>query len=184
MILTSAALITSLYLLASIICFGHKLPAYSHVKDTISELGETGSPFEKAVGYGVFLPIGFLLMIISAVLYFQDPQNDLHQNLSGLTACTGMGYAIAVFFPCDQGSPFSGSTRQQIHNLGGFIEYVGGSYFLFQASEAIPFLSTIGYTIIICTIGISITKIARGLIQRGAEVALFGAMIYISFWLN
>lgn len=177
--------LTSLYLFVSILYFGHKLSAYRHLKDTISELGERGSVFEKQVGYGVFLPVGLLLIFAGAMLYLTRLESDLLKNLSGLMACVGAGYAIAAIFPCDPGSPASGSsTRQHIHNMGGFIEYAGGAFFLLRASEMIPILSTIGYAVIICTIFISVTTFWRGLIQRIAEVALFGSIIYLSIVLN
>jgi hypothetical protein len=175
--------VTSLYLFISIINFAHQLPPYRHLRDTISELGETGSAFEKQVGYGVFLPVGLILILAGAILYFAAPQNDLLKNLCGLMACVGVGYAVAAFFPCDPGSPVFGTTRQQIHNLGGFIESAGGAFFLFKASETIPVLSKICFTVVVCMIAISITTFWRGLIQRVAEIALFGAIVYLSLLL-
>jgi hypothetical protein len=170
----------SLYLLIGILFFGSKLPAYSHLRDTISELGEKRSSFETQVGYGVFLPVALLLILSSSVLYFQGFENDLQKNLSGLLACVGIGYMLATFFPCDPGSPTSGGVRQQIHNIGGFVEYAGGAYFIFQASESVPLLSTIGYIVVVCTIVITISAFWRGLVQRVAEIGLFGTIIYVS----
>lgn len=49
------SIVTSLYLLAGIIFFGRKLSNHSHVKNTISELGEVGSAYSKQVSFGLFL---------------------------------------------------------------------------------------------------------------------------------
>ncbi len=40
--------------------FGARKPGYSHIRDTISELGEMGSPIGWSVSYLGFLPIGAL----------------------------------------------------------------------------------------------------------------------------
>lgn len=44
-------------------CFGGRRPGYSHLRHTISELGETGSPLGKRVSYFGFVPIGLLLLM-------------------------------------------------------------------------------------------------------------------------
>ena len=121
-------ILTSLYLLIGILYFGFKKSSYSHIKDTISELGEFGSKHAKMVNYGLFMPVGLLLFIIA----FLNTSNSV---LMGLSISLGIGYVVSAFFPCDPGSPFTGSGRQQVHNLGGFIEYAGGIIFLMRASE-------------------------------------------------
>ncbi|MBD9358367.1 hypothetical protein [Methylomonas albis] len=39
-----------------------------------------------------------------------------------------MAYVFGAVFPCDPGSPLIGSWRQQIHNLFGTFEYLGGGF--------------------------------------------------------
>lgn len=153
---------------------------YSHVRDTISELGEKGSPFEKVVAYAVFLVVGFILILSSGALSFQDSLTETQLNLCGLLACVGTGYAIAAFFPCDPGSPLTGSPRQSIHNFGGIIEYIGGAYFLIRT--ALPIFPILGYLIISASVAMSFSFWApwRGFIQRVAEVGLFGGIIFLS----
>ena len=164
------------YLIAGIVYFGHKKAGYDHLKHTISELGETGTPWEKQVGFGVFLPVGIGLLVIAFT--FWD-----HEIVRGLSACLAVGYLVAAFFPCDKGSPTSGSWKQQVHNLGGFIEYAGAIFFLMKASEygmlvfGIDF-KVMGFIVLVCVIITSIPgNRVRGLAQRVAELLLFGALI-------
>lgn len=178
--ITSLLVLNAVYLTVSIIYFGRKLPTYSHVRDTISELGENGSFFEKTVAYKVFLPVGLILIASAVTLYFQDLPTDIRLNLCGLLACVGIGYVIAAFSPCDPGSPLTGSVRQSIHNLGGVIEYIGGAYFLIKT--ALPIFPILGYLIISTSVAMSFSFFVpwRGLIQRVAEAGLFGGIIFLS----
>jgi len=179
-VISSLLVLTTSYLIVSIIYFGRKLPMYSHVRDTISELGEKGSLLERTVAYKVFLLVGFMLILSAGALYFQDLRTDMQLNLCGLLACVGVGYAIAAFYPCDPGSPLTGSTRQSIHNFGGVIEYIGGAYFLIKT--ALPIFPILGYLIISCSVAMSFSSLSswRGFIQRVAEVGLFAGIIFLS----
>lgn len=172
------AIFVTAYLMAGIIYFGYKKAGYDHLKHTISELGETGTVFEKQVGLGLFLPVGVGLLVITFT-------NWDHEILRGLSACLAVGYLVAAFFPCDKGSPTNGSWKQQVHNLGGFIEYAGAIFFLVKAGEydmeifGINF-KIIGYIVIVCVIITSIPgNPVRGLAQRVAEFLLFAALIYM-----
>ena len=177
--ITLLSILTSLYLLIGVLYFGFKKSSYSHIKDTISELGEYGSKHAKMVNYGLFLPVGVLLFIIA----FLNTSNSV---LMGLSISLGIGYVVAAIFPCDPGSPFTGSGRQQIHNLGGFIEYAGGLIFLMRASEQeLSFFNIdyklLGIIVIVCIIITSIPKNPiRGLAQRIAELILFLSLIHLS----
>jgi peptidoglycan/LPS O-acetylase OafA/YrhL len=168
-VFTSLLVLTTFYLIVSIIYFGRKFPMYSHVRDTISELGEKGSLLERTVAYKVFLLVGFILILSAGALYFQDLRTNTQLNLCGLLACVGVGYVIAAFFPCDPGSPLTGSTRQSIHNFGGVIGYIGGAYFLIKTS--LPIFPILGYLIISCSVAMSFSSLSswRGFIQRVAR---------------
>ena len=122
------AIAVTAYLIAGILYFGQKKIGYNHLKHTISELGESGTAREKQVGFGLFLPAGMGLLFIAVT-------NQHHEIIRGLSACLAVGYIVAAFFPCDPGSPVSGTWKQQLHNFGGFIEYAGGIYFLMKATE-------------------------------------------------
>jgi hypothetical protein len=169
------SVITVTYLAIGIAYFGRK-KLYSHTRDTISELGETGSALSRLVSLGLFLPVGFLLLIIAYQLRSSDAQ--------GLALCLAAGYILAAFFPCDPGSPLSGSWKQSIHNLGGAIEYVGGIYFIFRLSQTgitlllLPYQAIAG-VVLICTILISVPGFSfRGIVQRIAEILLFACVVH------
>lgn len=174
LLLTIAA---TLLLLVGVIYFGARKPGYSHLRDTISELGEVGNPLTRLVGYGLFLPVGLLLLGVSALTNAPAVQ--------GLAACVGVGYVVAAFFPCDIGLIFPGSGRQQIHKLGGAVEYFGGAYFLnkFSPEQLLfePNTLVIGAgvflvgTLLSFVLGLSL----QGLFQRVVEVVLFGSLIAV-----
>jgi hypothetical protein len=165
------------FLTAGVIYFGNNINHYSHLKHTISELGETGSVFEKKVNYCLFLPVGILLAIVALL----ERENI---NVMGLSLVLAVGYIVAAFFPCDPGSPSSGTWKQQLHNTGGFIQYAGSIYFIMKAGGQdhqlwiIPF-TTIGFIVIGCIIITSFPKNpVRGLAQRMGEILIFGCL----FW--
>lgn len=142
----------------------------------VTALGETGTVWEKQVAIGLFLPVGIGLSAITFI-------NQDHEIVRGLSACLATGYLVAAFFPCDKGSSTGGSWKQQLYNLGGFIEYAGAIYFLMKASEydllivGIDF-KIIDFIVIVCVILTSIPgNPVRGLAQRLAELLLFGALI-------
>ncbi|MEZ4919916.1 MAG: DUF998 domain-containing protein [Saprospiraceae bacterium] len=166
----------SLYLVVSIIYYGNKKEDYSHVRHTISELGEVTTPNSTIINWSVFFPVGLCLI----GLPFLSP---MPQNLMGLSLSLGFGYLIGAVFPCDEGSPMSGSLRQQIHNLGAGIQYFGSVYFLRETGQ-IPGLESMGYVAILVFMGAVILSISsfnavRGLLQRIVELLLFGSLLYL-----
>ncbi len=169
------SILTILYLFLGVIYFGSQKKSYSHIRHTISELGEVGYINSKQISYGFFLPIGLLLALLALVVERNFTQ--------GLAASLAAGYIIAAFFPCDDGSPFTGTSRQMVHNLGGFAEYAGGTIFLFLAAEQDANFLFLDYKIsgiivFACTVLISIPGIGiRGLVQRIAELLLFGSLL-------
>ena len=108
------------------------------------------------------------------------------ETVQGLSACISAGYILSAFFPCDAGSPLKGGLRQQIHNLAGVIEYAGGAYFLYLASEKNREQLFVNYKviaalIIVCVLITSLPKaFGRGLTQRIAELLLFGSLIALT----
>lgn len=172
------ALITTLYLFAGILYLGYKKPHYSHTRHTISELGEKGGPNSALASFGLFLPTGILLLILSL--------SGENKTVQGFAACLSAGYLLSAFFPCDKGSPLEGGLRQQIHNFAGIVEYAGGAYFLYRAPEATQHLLTFHYKIvaavvIICVIITSVPRApVRGFTQRIAEVLLFASLLALT----
>lgn len=175
----SLTLAASLLLLTALLVFPRRRPAYSHVRHTISELGEVGSRDGRAVSLGVFMPVGLLLGTVALLT------REAHPNAALLAACVGVGYAVAAFFPCDPGSPLEGSARQGVHNLGGAVEYVGGTLALWRLGEG----AGVGYqvaTVVVglATVGLSLRAFfpVRGLIQRVAEAVLFSGLTVALVW--
>jgi len=168
-------LFSLLLLLAGIAYFGWRKPAYSHWQHTISELAEVGSPLSSLVSYGLFLPVGLLLGLAATLAD--------STSIAGLAGCVGTGYIVAALFPCDVGSPLSGSGRQQIHNLGGAVEYIGSAYWLTQLSPHRMIIDDNLYSIaasslLVGSILVSIPGLPlRGLVQRLMEGILFGSLL-------
>ena len=96
-----------------------------------------------------------------------------------LALCISVGYTVAAFFPCDPGSPVSGTFRQGVHNIAGAIEYVGGGFAMLtlEPTHGIAFRH-LAYFVLGAVFFMTImpSTLLRGLIQRLAEVSLFGAL--------
>lgn len=171
--MTFGLALTGTLLLAGIGYFGWRKPAYSHWQYTISVLGEVGSPLSRLISYGLFLPVGLLLGLVAILT--DSP------SVAGLSGCVGTGYIVAAFFPCDVGSTLSGSVRQQTHNAGGAVEYVGGAYWLTQISPQWIMLDYNLYAVetgslIVGSILLSIPGLPLlGLVQRLLKEILLGS---------
>lgn len=166
-------LVASLLLLAALLHFPRRRPGYSHRRHTISELGEVGSRDGRLVSLGVFLPVGLLLGAAALLTRGANPAASL------LAACVGVGYGVAAFFPCDPGSPLEGSARQGVHNLGGAVEYVGGTLALWRLGEAHGgWFQAAAVVVGLATVGLSLPVLftVRGLIQRVAEAVLLSGL--------
>jgi len=171
------AAVAGFYLAMSIVLFGRRTPGYQHVRDTISELGEIGAVHQRSVAYGVFLPVGLLALASAGLLYAAS------QAAAGLAACIAVGYIGAALFPCDPGSPVSGSARQGVHNLAGSIEYIGGGAAFLSLSHAQGDLyRLLGFVAIGAAVLITVLPSTsfRGLVQRVAEVCLFGGLVAVA----
>ncbi|MES2583485.1 MAG: DUF998 domain-containing protein [Pseudomonadota bacterium] len=168
------------YLTLALVTFGQRKPGYSHVVHTISELGEVGAPDARAVAWLVFFPVGLLQLLVAGLHFASTPLVAL------VAVCLGAGYVVAAVFPCDPGSPVSGSVRQGIHNLGGGVEYVcGGLGFLKAAGQFGAAFEVLGYAILVVAVALTVfpQTSVRGLVQRVGELGLFGglsALVWIS----
>ncbi|HRP57141.1 DUF998 domain-containing protein [Agriterribacter sp.] len=169
-----------IFLVSGIVYFAFQRPCYSHLKHTISELGEEGAVNSRAANLGLFLPVGLLLILFGML-------SSGNANTKALSFCLGAGYLISALFPCDPGSPLGGSTNQTVHNIGGFIEYAGGIYFLNRnrhlllTTNFIEPLWIIGF-LVVCIILTSLPGFKlRGLSQRILEAILFGQLLWLSY---
>ena len=171
-------LVAAAYLASFLLLVARRRPGYSHIRHTISELGEFGAPERRLVSLRGFLPVGVLLLLVAYLL------RPLHQPEGMLALCIAIGYLVAAAFPCDPGSPLSGSFRQAVHNLGGAVEYAGGAIALMRLSETFgqPFRLA-GIIVGAAIIGLSFSGAMRGIIQRVAEVCLFGGLAF-AVWVS
>ncbi len=168
---------TSLFLIAGIHFFGRRRPAYSHMRHTISELGELGAADMHRVSWGLFFPVGLAL----AWTWF-----DLAASAPPVAALAGViaiGYIGAALFPCDPGSPLQGSWRQALHNLAGGVEYFGGAACLATLGRSQPVYMVLAGVVLVVALLLSVPWVAamRGLVQRIAECCLFGGLLAASW---
>jgi len=160
------------------------LPDYSAVRQTISELSAFGTPLADRINYGLFLPVGLLQWAAVMLGRSAYPEHSLMERRALLMfSWVGLAYALCAIFPCDPGSPLLGSWRQQIHNLFGALEYLGGGLGLIWLGGTERFaghlsgtaLTISGALVLYCLLLIAIPDLAfRGLIQRFADGLLFG----------
>ncbi len=169
MILAAA---TSLFLAAGIWFFGRRRAGYSHMRHTISELGEHGAADMQRVSWGLFFPVGAAL----AWIWFNLAPAPPVATLAGVIA---IGYIGAALFPCDPGSPLQGSWRQGLHNLAGGIEYLGGAACLATLGKSQPVFMVLAGVVVVAAMLLSVPFAAavRGFVQRIAECCLFGGLL-------
>ncbi len=169
------ALLSSILLTLSIWRFGLLQPGYSHVRHTISELGEVGAPSSKLVSFDVFLPFGLSLLVVSWLSRAGSPA------ASNLAACIAVGYLGAALFPCDPGSPLVGSWRQSLHNFAGAIQYVGGATVIWSLSSAHSLFTVPAVAVGLAAVLLSVPAASpwRGAIQRVAELALLVSLVLV-----
>lgn len=159
------------YLICAIIFYARKRQGYSHLKQTISELGESGSQYEKQVSYIIFLPVGIGCLVISYATYTSNYQAAF------LSGALGLSYFLSAIFPCDPGTPLSGTWKNAIHNIVGAVCYVAMAY---QLNELID-SNTTGFIdislFLLCSFLlifiIGFPKQVIGLAQRIAETSIF-----------
>lgn len=164
--------------------YSRRRPGYSHLRDTISELGEFGAPDARAVARAWFAPTGLAVWAFVAALAQALPPDDAVRRGLALFAGLGAGYLGAALFPCDPGAPFGGSLRNHLHNLFGAIGYLGGAAGLIALGEAFAGHAAfggiaeatrlLGMGVFFGILPLSFPSPVRGLVQRLMEAALFG----------
>jgi hypothetical membrane protein len=183
MIAPAAMVLAALLVPVATLCFASLRPDYSHTSNTISELGEAGAPHAKQVAFVFFLPVGLLVWLALGLVWRQAPDKYVATALIALSGL-GLGYLVAAFFPCDPGAPLYGTWRTLVHNLAGFIDYVGTGLGFLIAILAFAFLVA-GGLVLVCTVLLS-SEFAfhiRGAIQRLAECVQFIGVLWVCYWL-
>lgn len=173
MLAIALTVVAATYLFASLVALAPRKAGYSHIKHSISEIGETGAPDQRFVAWGLFLPIGLVVMLVAFLVRPDSPA------AAALALCIAVGYLGAAVFPCDPGSPLFGTVRQTLHNVAGAVEYAGGGFALMKLAEGFgqPFKSA-GFIVLGTAIALSVlpAESVRGFIQRIAETCLFGGL--------
>jgi hypothetical protein len=172
--------------------FASLRPGYSHISNTISELGETGAPRARLVAYGFFLPVG--LMVWLALWLLRRGRADKESSAVLLTlSCLGTGYVVAAFAPCDPGGPLFGSWRTLVHNLAGLIDYGGTAVgFLLVARRCtkngtgtqVAGFVVAGASCLLCLVLLLPVFYIRGGAQRIAEVIQFTGVFFACLLLS
>lgn len=167
------AIATTSYLLACVLIFAHRKVGYSHIKHTISEIGELGARDQHFAAYAVFLPVGLTALWVAYLVRASS------LAAASLGLCIAIGYLGAAAFPCDRGCPSFGGVRQSFHNLAGGVEYIGGGLALMALAQTLgaPFQGA-GLAVLVSAFLLSFVPQAsvRGAVQRFAEVCLFGGL--------
>jgi len=187
---TLTTLIT-LWLLGGIVWFARRRDDYRHVRHTISELGEQGAPDARRVAWLLFAPVGLVLLATGALALRGEAVQPIRETFGLLALAVGVGYLGAALFPCDPGSPLGGSLRQQLHNLFGGAEYLGGAAALFVGAQRLadgaPLAAWFQGSAAIITaaavaLSLQVVIPVRGLAQRVGETALFANLVLLA-WL-
>lgn len=169
--MTYLLLVTFSYLVLGVAFYAAKRPQYSHFSHTISELGENGSAYEKAVGFGVFVPVGLTFLLLAAL--------NLSNNMpvAVLAGAMGFSYFLSAIFPCDAGTPMAGSWKNTMHNLVGGVAYITIGY---QLRELIDLqtgwyanVTFIALAVFLFNFILGWPKAVVGLTQRIAETTVF-----------
>lgn len=181
-------LFSTVLIASGVVYFGQRRSGYSHVRHTISELGEIGSPSSQIVSLGVFLPVGVGCLLVARWSADRLRGSELSEGLSTLAFSIAVGYVVGAIFRCDPGCPLAGSWRQGIHNVGGGIEYVGGAAGLWRIGDAFHDGAanslTIAFRGAAATVAVAVVLMSmptlfrwRGAVQRVAEALLFAALL-------
>lgn len=191
MLTTLVIIAVTLFLLAGVLWFGWRRADYNHIRHTISELGEYGAPDGRLVSFGLFGPVGLALLGVGVPALLSEQAAAFPAGFGLLAVALGVGYLGGAVFPCDPGSPLAGSARQQLHNLAGGVQYVGGAVALFLAADGPTPLPTflgpwlLGSAGVVALIALALSVQAlfpvRGLFQRVGELLLFGNLVLLAW---
>ncbi len=184
-----AAIGAALWALAVVVIGGALTPGYSHVANYISELGATGSAVGAAVSYGGFLPVGLLSLTALVATLGRCEHPVALRSAHGWLVSVPIAYLASAFARCDTACA-GVSSAQALHNLFGVAGYVGGAVALFVAALAYfrahrapagLLLVGLGVAVLLAllTFGEPSTAHVHGATQRGAEVILFGFLLFV-----
>jgi hypothetical membrane protein len=169
--------------------FASHRPGYSHISNTISELGETGAAQAHLVAFSFFLPVG---LIVWLALWLTHGHRSGQDTLLVLLALSGLGtgYVVGAFFPCDPGAPLFGSWRTLVHNAAGLIDYGGTvlGFLLFsrycarrkatRLAVVFAIAAALGFLAMVL-LGLPPAFPVRGAVQRVTELIQFTGVFFV-----
>ncbi len=85
-------------LVLMLVIVGRRTPGYSHIRQTISELGARGATHEKVVSRAVLLPVGALSLAVACLMWPTSAAAGV------LAASLAIGSLVAAAFPYHLGS--------------------------------------------------------------------------------
>lgn len=184
-----AALLAAVWLLLGTVISARSISFYSHLRQTISELAAHGAKRSRQVSWLVFFPVGILVWLFCFFSFYASGTSPAVAEAMWLYSLVGAGYVGAALFPCDFGAPLYGSWRNNIHVAFGIAEYLGGIAGLYMLEQwfAARDATTEALVLRLLAFAVAISAILmaqawlkqwRGLLQRIAEAALFGGMLY------
>lgn len=169
-------IISFIFLAISTTVLASRRSGYSHVRHTISELGERGAVDEKLVAYGVFLPIGISMAFVAFFIQSNEPAAMLAFALA-------VGYGGSALFPIDAGAPLIGSWKNGFHSLVGAVQYIGaiGAFEQYGRDFGFPY-TMVKFVIFafLIIIYVPYIKEIRGLFQRIIEAGLFLGLVFLT----
>jgi len=89
-------------------------PDYSHLTNTISELGAIGTPYAAFMNYAGFVPAGLMLAAFGIALAGLLPRHRLTIAAAVLVTLFGSGLAAAGVISCDPGCPQTGGSLENL----------------------------------------------------------------------
>ncbi len=174
---------------------GAAFPNYSHVSQFISELGARGAPHATLVAYAGFLPAGILVCAFAALAWKALPRSTpTTLGMLGI-ALFGLGYLVAVYFPCDAGCrPAEPSGAQLVHNALGLAGYLAAPPSLallgwqarrWPGAKGLSMLGFAGAVLALIALSLLSPEFAYvGVAQRVLEASVLSWIVACGFYVN
>jgi uncharacterized membrane protein len=109
-------------MVVGIIMVARMLPGYSHLRQTMSELGAKGRPTTNIHPFINNYPIGVLFSLFGISLYLNHRDSFIILISAILIFIHGISHVITGLFPCDENVMSKKPSRTQItHSVAGLV---------------------------------------------------------------